>query len=260
MALSGFGTQACACRERPACPLSGPRVRRWPGTGAARSVNLRRVALRTHGSQPLWRRKGRPACHGEPDPLHRTAPQASVNAEKSAVAQPWRRSFLGFTVRNDRTFRRCIADKAIARFKHRVRALTGRHRGITLERMIRELVPYLRGWAGYFGFSQWRELASLDGWIRRRLRCVVWVQWKTRGRRYRELRRLKVSERLASAAIFSPKGPSAAERRGSSAPRLHQSSLRPSGPPLHGKAGRRLIRRTAVVRTRMPGGVGGAAS
>src|SRR3954453_10475967 len=130
-----------------------------------------------------------------------------VNAEKSAVAQPWRRSFLGFTVRNDRTFRRCLADKAIARFKHRVRALTGRHRGITLERMIRELVPYLRGWAGYFGFSQWRELASLDGWIRRRLRCVVWVQWKTRGRRYRELRRLKVSERLASAAIFSPKGP-----------------------------------------------------
>ena len=129
-----------------------------------------------------------------------------VNAEKSAVAQPWRRSFLGFTVRNDRTVRRCIADKAIARFKHRVRALTGRHRGITLERMIRELVPYLRGWAGYFGFSQWRELASLDGWIRRRLRCVVWVQWKTRGRRYRELRRLKVSERLASAAIFSPKG------------------------------------------------------
>src|SRR3954451_24153478 len=130
-----------------------------------------------------------------------------VNAEKSAVAQPWRRSFLGFTVRNDLAFRRCIADKAVARFKHRVRGLTGRHRGITLERMIRELVPYLRGWAGYFGFSQWRELASLDGWIRRRLRCVVWVQWKTRGRRYRELRRLKVSERLASAAIFSPKGP-----------------------------------------------------
>jgi RNA-directed DNA polymerase len=51
------------------------------------------------------------------------------------------------------------------------------------------------------------ELASLDGWIRRRLRCVVWVQWKTRGNRYRELRRLKVTERVTSAAIFSPKGP-----------------------------------------------------
>jgi RNA-directed DNA polymerase len=130
-----------------------------------------------------------------------------VNAEKSAVARPWHRSFLGFTVRNEPGFRRCIADKAVIRFKHRVRALTRRHRGISLERMIRELASYLRGWAGYFGFSQWRELPSLDGWIRRRLRCVVWVQWKTRGRRYQELRRLKVSERVASAAIFSPKGP-----------------------------------------------------
>src|SRR5208283_3403845 len=50
---------------------------------------------------------------------------------------------------------RCIAAKAVARFKHRVRELTGRHRGVSLERMIRELAPYLRGWAGYFGFSQW---------------------------------------------------------------------------------------------------------
>jgi len=127
-----------------------------------------------------------------------------INAEKSAVARPWQRSFLGFTVRNDR---RCIAGKAVARFKHRVRELTGRHRGISLERMIGELVPHLRGWAGYFGFSQSRELPSLDGWIRRRLRCVAWVQWKTRGQRYRELRRLRVSERSASAAVFSPKGP-----------------------------------------------------
>jgi RNA-directed DNA polymerase len=103
--------------------------------------------------------------------------------------------------------RRRIAEKAVARFKDRARVLTRRHRGVGLERMIAELNPLLRGWAGYFGFSQWAELASLDGWIRRRLRCVVWVQWKTRGRRYKELKRLKVSEKVASAAIFSPKGP-----------------------------------------------------
>jgi RNA-directed DNA polymerase len=78
---------------------------------------------------------------------------------------------------------------------------------VSLEKMIADLNPFVRGWAGYFGFSQWRELPSLDGWIRRRLRCVAWVQWKTRGQRYRELRRLKVPERSASAAIFSPKGP-----------------------------------------------------
>jgi RNA-directed DNA polymerase len=110
-------------------------------------------------------------------------------------------------VRNDPEFRRCIADKAVARFKHRIRELTGRHRGISLDRMIGELVPYLRGWASYFGFSQLHELPSLDGWIRRRLRCVAWVQWKTRGQRYRALRRLNVPERSASEAVFSSKGP-----------------------------------------------------
>ena len=130
-----------------------------------------------------------------------------VNAQKSAVARPWQRSFLGFTVTDYSQPRRRIADKAVARFKDRVRVLTRRYRGVSLERMIADLNPLLRGWAGYLGFSQLHELASLDGWTRRRLRCVVWVQWKTRGRRYQELRRLKVPERSASAAIFSPKGP-----------------------------------------------------
>ena len=162
-----------------------------------------------------------------------------INAEKSAVARPWQRSFLGFTVKDDGPlFRRCIADKAVARFKRRVRELTGRHRGVSLERMIGELVPYLRGWAGYFSFSQSRELPSLDGWIRRRLRCVAWVQWKTRGQRYRELRRLNVPERSASAAIFSPKGPwrlsfSEALHRGFTKARFRRLGL----PPMERLAG-----------------------
>src|ERR1700757_3548738 len=162
-----------------------------------------------------------------------------VNAEKSAVARPWQRSFLGFTVKDDNPlFRRCIADKAVARFKRRVRALTGRHRGVSLERMIGELVPYLRGWAGYFSFSQSHELPSLDGWIRRRLRCVAWVQWKTRGQRYRELRRINVPERSASAAIFSPKGPwrlsfSEALHRGFTKARFRRLGL----PPMEKLAG-----------------------
>jgi RNA-directed DNA polymerase len=142
-----------------------------------------------------------------------------VNAQKSAVARPWQRSFLGFTVTDEPQPQRRIADKAVVRFKDRVRELTRRHRGVSLERMIADLNPLLRGWAGYFGFSQWRELASLDGWTRRRLRCVAWVQWKTRGRRYQELRRLKVPERTASAAVFSPKGP----WRLSSASALHRA-------------------------------------
>ena len=71
--------------------------------------------------------------------------------------------------------------------------------------MIADLAPILRGWAGYFGFSQLSELQALDGWIRRRLRCVAWIQWKTRRRRYQELRRLGVSEKAASELVR--KGP-----------------------------------------------------
>ena len=142
-----------------------------------------------------------------------------VNTQKSAVARSCERSFLGFTVTDEPQPRRRIADKAVARFKDRVRDLTRRHRGVSLERVMADLNPLLRGWAGYFGFSQMRELGSLDGWTRRRLRCVVWVQWKTRGRRYQELRRLKVSEKVASAAIFSPKGP----WRPSSSSALHRA-------------------------------------
>ena len=89
-----------------------------------------------------------------------------------------------------------------------MRELTRRHRGVSVERMIADLNPVLRGWAGYFGFGQLpSQLQSLDGWIRRRLRCVAWVQWKTRRRRYEELRRLGVGEKAASPAVFSPKGP-----------------------------------------------------
>jgi RNA-directed DNA polymerase len=78
--------------------------------------------------------------------------ELQINAEKSAVARPWERSFLGFTVRNEPGFPRCIAAKAVVRFKDRIRELTGRHRGVGLERMIGELTPFLKGWAGYFGF------------------------------------------------------------------------------------------------------------
>ncbi len=77
---------------------------------------------------------------------------------------PWQRSFLGFTLTEESAPRRRIADKAVARFKDRVRHLTGRNRGVSLQRMIADLNPLLRGWAGYFGLSQLRELPSLDGW------------------------------------------------------------------------------------------------
>ena len=62
-----------------------------------------------------------------------------VNAEKSAVGRPWQRTFLGYTLREDSEFRRCVAEKALARFKSRVRELTRRSRGVSLERVVKDL-------------------------------------------------------------------------------------------------------------------------
>ena len=77
-----------------------------------------------------------------------------VNDEKSAVARPWERKFLGFSFTSNREPKRRIAPKGVKRFKERVRELTSRTRGISIERMVEELNQYLRGWLGYFGKCQ----------------------------------------------------------------------------------------------------------
>jgi len=73
-----------------------------------------------------------------------------VNREKSAVARPWERKFLGFSFTNHKQPKRRLAPKAVARFKERVRELTSRTRGISIVRMVHDLAEYLRGWIGYF--------------------------------------------------------------------------------------------------------------
>src|SRR5215216_2176437 len=113
-----------------------------------------------------------------------------VNEEKSAVARPDKRKFLSFSFLGSETVKRHIAAKAIARFKQRVGKLTRRTRGVKVETMVAQLSRYLRGWRGYFGFCQtpW-VLRHLEGWLRRRLRAVVWKQWKRGKVRFAELRK-----------------------------------------------------------------------
>ncbi len=131
-----------------------------------------------------------------------------VNQAKSAVARPAARKFLGFSFTGGSTPRRRIAPKAIIRFKARVRQLTRRTRGISLPQMVAELTTYLRGWRGYFAFCQTPSvLRDLDSWVHRRLRCVVWKQWKRGRRRFRELRRLGIGVDLAAQTAGSPHGP-----------------------------------------------------
>ena len=96
-----------------------------------------------------------------------------VNEAKSAVALPEERKFLGFTIANDGAERR-IAPKALSKFKVKVRDMTKRTLGRSLEQIVEDLGPYLIGWRGYFGFCQTpRELTKLEAWIRRRLRSYL---------------------------------------------------------------------------------------
>jgi RNA-directed DNA polymerase len=131
-----------------------------------------------------------------------------INKEKSAVASPHRRKFLGFSFTNGTTPRRRIAPQAVARFKLRVRALTMRTRGASLAQIAKELSRYLIGWRGYFGLCETPSvLRSLDQWIRRRLRSIVWKQWKRGRTRFAELRRRGVGRELAVKTAGSAHGP-----------------------------------------------------
>src|SRR5215204_3479734 len=122
-----------------------------------------------------------------------------VNEAKSAVARPQERKFLGFSFTAGPEVKRMIAPKALDRFKGRIREITRRAKGVSIETTIAELARYMRGWRGYFGFCEtpW-VLVSLTRWVRLRLRAALWRQWKTPRRRRAALLELGVRPRLAA--------------------------------------------------------------
>src|SRR5712692_1451912 len=131
-----------------------------------------------------------------------------VNSEKSAVGRPWERKFLGFSFTSNREPRRRIAPQAVKRFKERVREMTRRTRGVSLEEMVKQLTVYLRGWQEYFGFCQTPSiLQGFDEWVRHRLRATAWKQWKQGRRRFAELRKRGVGKNLAAQTAGSAHGP-----------------------------------------------------
>ncbi len=131
-----------------------------------------------------------------------------VSQQKSAVARPWERKFLGFSFTAGEKPKPRIAPKAILRFKERVRALTSRTRGVSIERMAEELTSYLRGWLGYFGRCETPSvLRGLEEWTRRRLRSAIWKQWRRGTVRFAELRKRGVGQRLAAQTAGSAHGP-----------------------------------------------------
>jgi RNA-directed DNA polymerase len=131
-----------------------------------------------------------------------------VNETKSAVARPQERKFLGFSFTAGPEVKRVIAPKALDRFKRRIREITRRAKGVSIQKTIEELASYMRGWRSYFGFCETPEvLVSLTRWVRLRLRAALWRQWKTPRRRRAALLALGVRPRLASNTSGSGRGP-----------------------------------------------------
>jgi RNA-directed DNA polymerase len=131
-----------------------------------------------------------------------------VNETKSAVARPQERKFLGFSFTAGPEIKRVIAPKALDRFKQRIREITLRAKGVSMQTTIEELAPYMRGWRSYFGYCETPEvLVSLTRWVRLRLRAAMWRQWKTPRRRREALLELGVRLRLARNTAGSGLGP-----------------------------------------------------
>src|ERR1700722_6570173 len=131
-----------------------------------------------------------------------------VNEAKSAVARPQERKFLGFSFTSGPEVRRIIARKALTRFKDKIREITRQAKGISIETTVKRLATYMVGWRGYFGFCETTEvLIGLIRWVRLRLRCALWRQWKTPRRRRAALLQLGVRPRLAANTAGSGRGP-----------------------------------------------------
>ena len=129
----------------------------------------------------------------------------TVNQEKSRVASTNESSFLGFIFK--RTSIRWT-DKAFAEFKRRVRKLTGRSWGVSMEYRYARLAEYLRGWMGYFGISgYYRPIPGIDHWLRRRMRMCYLKRWRRCRTKVRELTKLGTNLRLAISIGLSRKGP-----------------------------------------------------
>ena len=125
-----------------------------------------------------------------------------VNEAKTAVAPVWGRKFLGYCLRRGPKgqVKLAVAVQAQDKLRHRLRQITKRNRGRSMERVVQELKDYVPGWKAYFGLAQTPTvLHELDMWLRRRLRAVQLKQWKTRPRTYRVLRQLGASVEFATA-------------------------------------------------------------
>ena len=131
-----------------------------------------------------------------------------VNRDKSAVARPWKRKFLGYSFTWHKQVRLKIADSSLARLKDKVRDIVVGNAWRKLAATIKELNPVLRGWTSYFRLTEVKNvLQDLDGWIRRKLRCLLWRQWKRPATRNKRLQARGLDATRAWKSASNGRGP-----------------------------------------------------
>jgi RNA-directed DNA polymerase len=131
-----------------------------------------------------------------------------VNMTKSAVARPWHRKFLGYSMTWHREPKLRIAAASLEKLTEKVQVLLRGARGRNVQTTIQTLNPVLRGWAAYFKLAETKQaLEECDGWLRRKLRCILWRQWKRRSARVRNLMQRGLTKERARRSVRNGRGP-----------------------------------------------------
>ena len=131
-----------------------------------------------------------------------------VNQEKSAVARPWERKFLGYSFTEEAKPRTRVAPESLKKLKQKLKPIWKKGRGQSLKMTIKELNPIIVGWVSYFRLTELKwPLEALDKRIRRRIRCIIWRHWKTPRTRMQELIKRGVPKHIANAAAYANAGP-----------------------------------------------------
>jgi len=131
-----------------------------------------------------------------------------VNPAKSAVARPWDRKFLGYSMTMHMKPKLKTASESVRRLKQSLKEIFRRGRGMRIASLIEEMTPKLRGWIVYFRLSEVKGIfEALDGWLRRKLRAVIWRQWKRPYTRAKNLMKRGLTEERAWTAARGGRGP-----------------------------------------------------
>ena len=132
----------------------------------------------------------------------------TVNRAKSAVDRPWKRTFLSYSMTWHRKPRLTVAKKAVHRLKANLKAVFRRGRGKNIKSTIEEASPKIRGWINYFRYSEVKGIFDeLDGWLRRKLRCILWRQWKRPKTREKNLVQRGLPKATAWKSAANGRGP-----------------------------------------------------